>query len=322
MSVRAEFPFHEGEIALQMRAGSREQLAKYGGRIIRRSMPDQHRELFEKLPMILAGTIDRDGRPWASVLTARPGFIRTPDEYTLQIDAVPAFADPLQVNVTIGSPIGLLGIELSTRRRNRVNGTVTAVRGDGFDVHVEQSFGNCPQYVQARTPTFTATPESVALPRPVPTEGRLLSSRARALLERADTFFIASAAPHARGNDEVHGCDVSHRGGNPGFIRVAERDGQTTLYVPDFRGNFFFNTLGNLVANPRAGLLFTDFDTGSVLTLTGTAEVIWDGPIVEAFPGAERMLALRPVEGRWLEHALPMRWTAPERARQLESLGP
>ncbi len=267
MSVTAEVPFHEGELALQTRAGSRAQLARHGRRIIRRSMPDQHRELFEKLPMILTGTIDRDGSPWASVLTGYPGFIRTPDEYTLQIDAVPAFADPLQANLSVGAPIGLLGIELPTRRRNRANGTVTAIREDGFDVHVEQSFGNCPQYIQTRTPTCTSKPGSVALPRPVLNESRLLSARARTLIEGADTFFIASAAAQARGDDEVNGCDVSHRGGSAGFVRVAESDGQTTLYVPDYRGNFFFNTLGNITANPRAGCCSRTLIRGACLPL-------------------------------------------------------
>jgi hypothetical protein len=67
------------------------------------------------------------------------------------------------------------------------------------------------------------------------------------------------------------GVDVSHRGGKPGFVRL---DDDCTLIVPDFSGNCQFNTFGNLELNPRAGMLFVDFDRGNLLYLTGTAEVI------------------------------------------------
>jgi uncharacterized protein len=220
----------------------------------------------------------------------------------------------------------LLGIELATRRRNRANGRIAALGNGSFEVHVEQSFGNCPQYIQARTPTFVAAAAAAA--RSVPpsrepsTEGRVLSSRAAALVARADTFFIATAAANARGGDAVHGCDVSHRGGNAGFLRVEREQGASVLYWPDFRGNFFFNTLGNLAENPRAGLLFMDFDSGETLLLTGAAEVIWDGPLVAAFAGAERMLRFVPQEGVWVPAAASLRWSAPEPARQLAATGP
>ena len=153
-------------------------------------------------------------------------------------------------------------------------------------------------------------------------EGHELSARAAALIARADTFFIATAAANARGGDSVHGCDVSHRGGKPGFVSVEHERGGSVLYWPDFRGNFFFNTLGNLAENPRAGLLFVDFDSGDALLLTGAAEVIWDGPLVAAFAGAERMLRFVPEEGVWVRAAAALRWSAPELARQLATTGP
>jgi predicted pyridoxine 5'-phosphate oxidase superfamily flavin-nucleotide-binding protein len=302
--------FHRGELELQERAGSRERLAAAGPRVIRDFMPEQHRELFGKLPWLLAGTLDAQGRSWASVLVGHPGFVHSPDERTLRITARAAFGDPLGANLRLGAPIGLLGIELETRRRNRMNGTVVALREGSFDVRVGQSFGNCPQYIQAREPYFTADPDSVSLPRALRTEGRELSSRAQALIRGADTFFIATAAEGASGDDPVTGCDISHRGGKPGFVSIETEGASSVLYAPDFRGNNFFNTLGNLMHNPSAGLLFVDFDSGDVLSLTGTARVFWDAP---------RRLRFEPQTGAWLAGAVPMRWSPPQFARELEA---
>jgi hypothetical protein len=98
---------------------------------------------------------------------------------------------------------------------------------------------------------------------------------------------------------------VSHRGGRPGFIGLA---GDGALVIPDYMGNRFFNTLGNLVVNPRAGLLFLDFARGDLLQITGRTEIVWDGPQVQAFKGAERLWRVLPAHGRWLRGALPLRF--------------
>jgi len=315
--------WHAGEAALQARVGMRERLEQIGPRVIRNHMPDEHRELFAQLPMLVVGSLDAGGRPWASLLVGRPGFIASPDARTLEVTAAPAVGDPLRENLQANAPLALLGIELATRRRNRANGTVAALRDGSFELRVEQSFGNCPQYIQARQPSFVTDPgRPAAAPREPRTEGRVLSPRAVGLVTLADTFFIATAGADARGGDARQGCDVSHRGGNPGFVRVEREAGRSVLYWPDFRGNTFFNTLGNLAANPRAGLLFIDFNSGAVLLTTGTASVIWDGPLVAAFAGAERMLRFAPETGLWLDAGAALRWSAPERARQLAATGP
>ncbi|MFE0757121.1 pyridoxamine 5'-phosphate oxidase family protein [Inquilinus sp. NPDC058860] len=317
-----EPPFHPGELAAQARAGVRERMAPAGRRAIRGIMPDQHRDFFAMLPFIVVGSLDRQGRPWASVLSGRPGFLSSPDPRTLIVAARPAYGDPLGDNLAAGAPIALLGIQLETRRRNRMNGTVTEWADGRFAVTVGQSFGNCPQYIQARRPSFVAEPDSLGEPRPVHAEGPVLSPRAAALVVAADTFFIATRSADAgEGEAPSEGVDVSHRGGRPGFVRVAEEGGQTVLTAPDFVGNFYFNTFGNIEADPRAALVFVDFDTGGVLLLTGTAEVVWDGPEVASFAGAERLLRFRLEEGRWIEDAVPLRWSAPEQAPQLAATG-
>ena len=141
----AASPFHAGEIALQERAGVRARLAETGHRVIRDFMPEQHRDFFNHLPFLIVGSLDRAGRPWASMLTGFPGFMASPDPKTLRIAARPGPHDLLAKNLAAGAPLGLLGIELSTRRRNRMNGRVSMLDGSGFAVSVDQSFGNCPQ---------------------------------------------------------------------------------------------------------------------------------------------------------------------------------
>ncbi|WPG37362.1 pyridoxamine 5'-phosphate oxidase family protein [Variovorax sp. EBFNA2] len=299
-------PFHAGERALQALVGSREQMEAMGPRVIRDYMPDQHREFFAQLPFLVVGSLDADLQPWASMLAAPAGFAHSPDATHLRIDALPGAGDPLTGQLANGATLGLLGIQPHTRRRNRMNGTVEALDAAGFMVEVQQSFGNCPRYIQAREPVFAAPPANEPAVQWLDT----LDLAAERLIGAADTLFIATAYPDAAAvGDEAdarsHGVDVSHRGGRPGFLRV---DAGGVLTVPDFNGNRFFNTLGNLQAHPRAGLLFVDFDTGELLHLSATAEIVTDGPEVAAFEGAERLMRFHVTRALRRPAALPLRW--------------
>jgi predicted pyridoxine 5'-phosphate oxidase superfamily flavin-nucleotide-binding protein len=302
--------FHPGEVAMQRSAGVAERLQEIGSRVIRDRMPEQHREFFEQLPTLLVGSVDARDHPWASMLTGWPGFVETPDDRHVRIDALPRSGDPLHDALRVGARIGLLGLEPAARRRNRVNGRVTGVDAHGFELEVEQSFGNCPQYIQARSATWVGDGDGAV---PVP-QGARLAGPAAALVARADTLFIASTAPG-------EGADVSHRGGKPGFVRIEQRDERSVLTMPDFRGNFFFNTLGNLSANPRAGLLFVDHETGDTLQLGARVQIIHDGREVHAFAGAQRLLRFEVEKSLWTAHALPLRWSAPQLAPQLAATG-
>jgi uncharacterized protein len=297
---------HSGERAVQLRLGVHERSAAAMQQVVRLAMPGQHIELFEKLPTVLVGSLDAQRRPWASVLAGWPGFMHAPDAQQLRIEALPHGSDPL--SLTPGMPLGLLGIEPHTRRRNRMNGTLVALDAHGFTVQVEQSFGNCPKYIQARVPRWVKRgPPPAARP-----EGALLSEAARRLIGQADTLFIASATAQARGHAGAEGVDVSHRGGRPGFVRVSVGEGGgSVLHIPDYRGNNFFNTLGNLAVHPTAGLLFIDHDSGDLLQLTGRTELLWG----EA--DGQREIRLHVDEGRWRAQALPLSWSPPELAPQL-----
>lgn len=301
--------FHAGERQVQERVGVRARMAALGEHVIRASMPEQHRTFFAQLPFVIVGSVDAEGQPWASILTNPPGFISSPDERHLLIRARPPVADPLHETVFTGAPIALLGIEQHTRRRNRMNGIVERIDDDGLLVGVQQSFGNCPKYIQARQAEYldiesTGTVDSATT----------LNQLTRQMITRADTFFIATTHPGSHpsshhGTTRSHGVDVSHRGGKPGFVRVdSDADSDNVLTVPDFSGNRFFNTLGNIVLNPRAGLLFIDFETGDLLYIAADVEIIFDGPELDAFTGAERLLRFKIGHVKHVVASLPLRW--------------
>jgi predicted pyridoxine 5'-phosphate oxidase superfamily flavin-nucleotide-binding protein len=283
-------PFHEDEIRAQELAGLRA-----GRAAIRPYMPEQHRDFFALLPYLFTATLDAEGWPVASILAGPAGFIRSPDPQTLRLEALPAADDPASPGFASGLPIGLLGLDLSTRRRNRANGHVAARDGSGLTVAIAQSFGNCPQYIQTRT--ATPRPRTPAAAEPL----AHLDTAARQLIAGSDTLFVASRSRGGVG--ESGGLDMSHRGGLPGFAAL---DGDT-LTVPDFRGNRFFNTLGNLLGDPRAGLLFVDFASGDVVQLQGTVTIDW--------PARRWRMA---VERGWRRRAaLPFDWSFGDYAPQL-----
>ncbi len=235
--------------------------------------------------------------PVATIWTGAPGFVTTPDERTLHIAVDLATADPASRAFAPGAPFGMLGIELATRRRNRANGTIAAVDASGLTIAVHQSFGNCQKYIHRRAVAAGAATES---------RTELfdhLDAAAAAAITAADTFFVASAA---RADQPTGGVDISHRGGPRGFIRI----NGDTLTIPDYPGNRYFNTLGNLLASPRAALLFIDFLSGDVLHLQGTTEIVWDGPDVRALDGAERLWRFHLRRGWRRPAALPLRWLA------------
>ncbi|KRE02481.1 pyridoxamine 5'-phosphate oxidase [Bosea sp. Root670] len=288
-------PFHAGELAAQAQAGV---AARGAG--IRQFMPDQHRIFFGQLPWVFAGVPDSGGWPLATVLAAKPGFVESPTPTTLSIAALPARDDPAFEALRPGSPIGLLGLEFESRRRNRANGRIETVGTDGLTVAVAQSFGNCAKYIQVRNRVQDGNELAASA-----TELSGLDAQTHSLIAGADTLFIASAA--ALGS-EPGGVDISHRGGRPGFVRI---DGDT-LTIPDFAGNNYFNTFGNLLQEPRAALLFVDFQTGTLLQLQGEAEILWQGPELARLDGAERLWRFHVRRGWRRAHALPLRWSAPE----------
>jgi predicted pyridoxine 5'-phosphate oxidase superfamily flavin-nucleotide-binding protein len=296
----APSPWHEGELAIQRSVGVVERMDGPGRNFVRKAMPEQHRAFFPMLPFVVLGAVDAKGDVWATVRAERPGFMASPEPEILEVGLPRDPADPADAGMEDGDAIAMLGIQLETRRRNRLNGVIRRTDAKGFDVRVGQSFGNCPQYIQPRSAAFVRDPDMPTATQPL--HSGQLDDRALGMVEGADTFFVASYVDRANGERQV---DVSHRGGNAGFVRVGA-DG--VLTIPDFAGNRFFNTLGNILVNSKAGLVFVDFETGDMLQMTGNAEVLLDSPDIATFQGAERLWRFTPEEIVLRPDALPLRW--------------
>ena len=251
--------FHAGEIEVQARLRVRED-AERVGRSIASEIPPTVRPLLQVQRMAVAASLDAHGRPWASLLTGPAGFIQVTDAQLLRVAVSPPPGDPLVANLRERPELGLLVIDPRTRRRLRFSGR-GFLSSDGLFLLADAVYGNCPKYIQKRRLVGESEGEARETRR-----ASSLDARTRALVAGADTFFIATWHP-------AGGADASHRGGRPGFVRVLD---ERTLEFPDYPGNNMFNTLGNLVGHPRAGLLFVDFERGDLLQLTGHARVQWE----------------------------------------------
>ena len=288
MDDRIATPFHAGELQAQCLAGAAPAAAP-----IRARMPEQHRAFFPLLPFVCVAVPDANGWPLATLVEGPPGFVTAPDAARLEVWSMPAPDDPVRARLLEGAPLGLLGIDLGTRRRNRLNGIVAQVGAGGFAVDVIQSFGNCPRYIQVRE-----LAPVVRIPGAAAAFGTELPRRARELLAASGTLFVASASG-AAAQGPAAGLDISHRGGPPGFARL---DGEV-LTVPDYNGNRYFNTLGNFITEPRAAIVLADFASGDLLQLQGVVEIDWSAADPGQSPPVERVWRFRIVRGLLREGA-------------------
>ncbi|HPY39559.1 MAG TPA: pyridoxamine 5'-phosphate oxidase family protein [Thiolinea sp.] len=287
--------FHVGETTLQKQFGTEESLQ---GTMIGPEISVTQKIFLNSLPLILIGGLDAQNRVWASLLSGVPGFIHTLDPKRLLIHAQLLTGDPLTNHLPEGAPLGMLALQAQYRRRYRINGLVTHYNEDGLALKVQQSYGNCPRYIHPRQVNF----EAEATPTVEPVQGVELDEFARDFIQNADTFFIASAHPLAGTSaaDPNQGVDVSHKAGQPGFVELV---GDNLLLIEDYPGNNYFNTLGNLYLNPKAGLLFIDYASASVLWLTAKTEILVDG--------YRRFIRLTVQEFAYAKNALPLHWNSP-----------
>jgi predicted pyridoxine 5'-phosphate oxidase superfamily flavin-nucleotide-binding protein len=282
-------PFHAGEREVQRRAGVAKQ-AEAVGRIIGGTLTPAVARFLARQRLAVAASLDAGGRVWASLLTGDPGFITPAGPDRLRVAAQPIAGDPLGENLAAGGrpELGMIVLDPRTRQRMRVNGVIGRFDDHGLLITIRHIYANCPKYIQLRDPE----PDAPSAPSP-PHVAPRLDARQRAWIERADTLFIASFHPEG-------GADASHRGGMPGFVRLL---GSDRLVFPDYPGNAMFNTLGNLIEYPRAGVLFVDFAKGDVLQLTGTARLEDAREVVLDVEEARETRAAMPLRMRLVEYS-------------------
>ena len=319
-------PFHEGEIGLQQAAGMQEHVMSYAPTFVRNYMPDQHREFYTNLPFLVGAARDPTGAMWSTLLEKPPNdsnnayFVTSPNDRILHIQSQPVPGDALYNAFSLQeeTDLGILGIELETKRRNRVNGRAIIDLKGGLKFVVDQSFGNCPQYIKPRTNWYREVGvESIKVPPQVEnsTETQIFSNYLTPdqvqQIHSAETVFTASGY-RGQGEDVRFGNDASHRGGPPGFMRVDETevkdDGRArqTIVWTEYPGNNHFNTLGNIVMDPRVGISIPQFATGGILQVSGTATV----EMGKLQDGGRKVRLLVSAVNELPAGSLPIRWTS------------
>jgi len=259
--------WHKGELSIQTRSGTDKKMAEIGPKFIRQYMPLQHRDFFQSLSMIFVAYNDINGDICGSALFGIAGFIESPSETELIINTQSPLSSFNNNSVNVGDKLGLVGIDFASKRRNRVNAIVQEINQKNIKLRVLQSYGNCPKYIQPKVLKNNAFYDPLTTISTVQ-----FTPFVKELILNADVFFIASAFDDKQ-NLNNRGADMSHRGGEQGFIDVNEY-GQ--LLVPDYVGNGFFNTLGNLSENPIASLLFFDWQRGDAYQIKANCEILWN----------------------------------------------
>lgn len=261
--MRIPQPFHAGELRIQTELGERA-LADIVGGCIGDAIMAPAFEFLARLPMLVLGRADLEHGCDVTLLFGAPGFLHPHADGTrLQIGLNPErrrSSDPVLASLAAGDRVGCLAIDLSTRRRLRINGEIAKLSPDQLELTVAESFPNCPKYITKRELEFAPSP---AWQSGASAIGDRLGADQRAIIRASDTFFIASCNPGGH-------VDASHRGGPPGFVRIRDDD---TLEIPDFPGNSMYTTLGNLAINDTAALVFVDFERGVLLHLRGRTQL-------------------------------------------------
>ncbi len=284
--------FHAGELAVQQRAGVRAAAARLGGMLEEPDLSGGIGRFLADRNFAAITARGRDGRLWISPLVGPPGFLDAEGPTALRVHAASPPGDPLH-GLPAGQPVGLIAVEFARRRRVRINGFLDGTGERELSVRVDQTYGNCPQYIHQRV--LEPVPEVGSSAARVATT---LSDADIDLVRAADTVLLGTTHPE-RGND------ASHRGGPRGFVRV---DGEGRLWLPDYPGNNMFNSLGNIAVDPSTALLFVDFATGATLQLTGTAELDFAATTVDD-AGTGRALRFT-VDGVVAAPPIPLRQAA------------
>ena len=294
--------YHQGELEAQFRAGERN-LSERNAKAVSNKITPGAVNFLQNQPFIIATTRNSAGEVYASAISGKPGYLKVINEQNIEIDTVLVTSNPMDVfwkNIKEDQSIGLLFIELSSRRRYRVNGKVQLAKGKLL-ISIHQAYPNCPKYIQQRQ--IKPSGEKVFSNKFL--AGITLTEEIQKVISTSDTFFVGSSDSEGR-------LEASHRGGPRGFVVIED---SSTLLIPDYSGNSMFNTLGNFMVNPNAGLLFIDFENRRTLQLIGTSEIIWNQELNNSTGGTNRYWKFRLNRWMMFDNLIDLDWTFIEFSR-------
>ncbi|KAI8588483.1 hypothetical protein BDZ88DRAFT_196344 [Geranomyces variabilis] len=310
---------HDGERFVQQRRHAPSDISRILERIISDDMPAYHASFFEGLKYVAIAALDADGRPWATLLAAPQISVSPPGLLDVRASLPPH--DPFARCVLAGGAssqhpqrFALLGVDFTNRRRNKAAGVITAVSGDASNLRLtlqaNENLGNCPKYITVRSlETRQRTPKPIL-------DGTTadLSPQCLAVIAQASTIWLATCHDDAK-HSERSDVGLNHRGGPPGFVRAYrdDTDGAWYLVLPDYSGNRFYQSLGNVQTDRRAGLLFVDFHTGNVCQVTGDAENIYDEEAAAIMPRVSLLTRIKVTSVVLIDGGVNLSQTSPDK---------
>ena len=335
MAYHMAFEWHTGERAIQKRVGVDDQ----GDNPTSPFLAATFAARIPRYPLMAVGTLDDQDRPWATLWgTGSPPLSQAIAQNVIAIRSeVDASFDPVVEAIWNGQDDGeivrhegagkifsALGINLEQRSRLKLAGKIIAGSLNAHDeaepaskdddtrsgkpgniqlaASIEQCVPNCPKYINKRLIT-SSTPKPLLL-----SDSTHLSQAALDLIKNADTMFVASVHEH-------EDMDANIRGGPQGFIRVAQPQSleeASTIVWPEYSGNNLYQTLGNLEATPKAGIVIPNFETGDVLYVTGTTQVLVGGEASAVIAKSKLAVSLKLTGARLVQDGLAYRGTAVE----------
>ncbi|KAF2117063.1 hypothetical protein BDV96DRAFT_17994 [Lophiotrema nucula] len=289
--------------------------------------------MLQRAPLLALGTQDSQNRPWTTLWGGSPGFSQPLGGGIIGTRTiVDGVNDPVvqalvgggekgemvkgDRDVDGGRMVSGLTIDLMTRKRVKIYGRMvagalgeveveyegnTAAKVDGAPdqqdqlqlvYKVEQSLGNCPKYLNQYDIQPALTTSKLI------SRSDVLSEEAKSLIRKVDMFFLSTST--------AEDMDTNHRGGPPGFVRILS---DTEIVYPEYSGNRLYQSLGNLQTNPKIGITFPDYETGTILYTTGEAEILVGEAAAQLLPGSNLALKIKIDEVRLVEGGLPFRGT-------------
>ncbi|KAJ0398950.1 hypothetical protein ATCC90586_000184 [Pythium insidiosum] len=317
--MRHDHRQHPGELFVQQQLGV--PLGVSPSAYVSDEMPMQHALFFSNLLYFAICTLDQHGRVWSTILvgsgeTLSP--IRALDVETLVGEAQVAPGDPfVRSLVDTASRQRLwagLGVDFANRRRNKVAGTIEDFGFDGSDLGLllktNENMGNCPKYITERH--LVPHERSARLALDAFDQSVPLSSAEIAVIEQASTLFLGTR--HITNDPRTTDLGLNHRGGAPGFVRIERNEigDAIALIIPDFSGNRFYQSLGNIQTDGVVGLVIPCFQSGDLVHVTGTAENLFNEAAEAVMPRVQALTRITVTGHVYIEHALPLQMIGPE----------
>ncbi|MEM9451562.1 MAG: pyridoxamine 5'-phosphate oxidase family protein [Cyanobacteria bacterium P01_E01_bin.6] len=332
MKIRRLHTLHEGELLVQQHKYTPNELTQQIPNYINTNMPQQQAEFYAGLSYLPLAILDNKGRPWVSILVAKSMNdssvgIKVSDNNEMNIVAQMNHLDPFirilkQTDLNIKNKRTLfagVGVDFSNRRRNKLSGIITAASVDSagqlsLSLKSDEHLGNCPKYITIRSLEPCLRQAEVSLDQFDLCTSKLPASCKETINQASSVFLATKHVPDDETSiDEQRDMGLNHRGGAPGFVRVYEdiekdADGEECisiyLVLPDYSGNRFYQSLGNIQTNKQVGLAIPDFNNGNMLYVTGEAENLFDEDAEELMPRVSLLTRIRVTGAVFIQQGL------------------